>query len=147
MRVPRHRRRRPPAARQYWVRRDFVAKQRLQSSHYYALLLTNMRADDAQGHKIFLNYNRIKMDTFIYLIQLFEPRLTKQDTKMRDAISPGLKLACTLRYLATGDSFHSLGYAFHVGHNTISKFIPEVCSALIDTLSAEAFRPMLHVDD
>ena len=147
MRVPRHRRSRPPAARQYWVRRDFVAKQRLQSSHYYALLLTNMGADDAQGHKIFFNYKWIKMETFTYLVQLVQPRIRRQDTMMRDAPTPGLKLACTLRYLATGDSFHSLGYAFHVAHNTVSKFIPEVCSALVDTLNAEAFPPMLHTDD
>ena len=134
-------RRRSPAARQYWVRRDLLPAERVRGSHYYALLLSNMRADDAQGHKIFQNYTRIKMETFNYLMQLVGPRLTRQDTYMREAICPGLKLACTLRYLATGDSFHSLGYAFHVGHNTISKFIPQVCQALIDTLSAEAFPP------
>ena len=81
----------------------------MQGSHYYALLLTNMRADDAQGHNIFLNYTRIRMETFTYLLQLVEPRSRRQDTRMRDALTPGLKLVCTLRYLAIGDSFHSLG--------------------------------------
>ncbi|XP_074037262.1 putative nuclease HARBI1 [Leptinotarsa decemlineata] len=53
---------------------------------------------------------------------------------MRQALTPKIKLQVTLRYLATGDSFKSLEYLFRVPKNTISKFIPETCKAIIKEL-------------
>ena len=44
---------------------------------------------------------------------------------MRDPVSPGVKLAVTLRHLATGDSYTTLQYAFRVASPTIKKFLPE----------------------
>ena len=49
---------------------------------------------------------------------------------MRDPVSPGVKLAVTLRHLATGDSYITLQYAFRVASPTIEKFVPEVCHAI-----------------
>ena len=49
---------------------------------------------------------------------------------MRDE-SPGVKLAVTLRHLATGDSYNTLQYAFRVANSTIDKFVPEICDAII----------------
>ena len=49
---------------------------------------------------------------------------------MRDPVSPGVKSAVTLRYLATGDSYTTLQYAFRVASPTIEKFVPEVCDAI-----------------
>ena len=68
---------------------------------------------------------------FHELLQCLTPRLTKADTNFRRALEPGLKLAITLRFLATGNSYHSLAYAFRVPHNTISVFLGEVCEAII----------------
>ena len=50
----------------------------------------------------------------------------------RRSLDPGLKLAIALRYLASGDSYHSLMYGFRVAHNTISSIVPEVCEAIIE---------------
>ena len=41
-----------------------------------------------------------------------------------------MRLAITLRYLATRDSYKSLQYSFRVAHNTISKVVPETCEAI-----------------
>ena len=54
-------------------------------------------------------------------------------------MSAGLKLAITLRFLATGNSYHSLSFAFFVAHNTISLFVPEVCRAIVDEYHQDVF--------
>ncbi|KAJ8028630.1 hypothetical protein HOLleu_30927 [Holothuria leucospilota] len=38
---------------------------------------------------------------------------------MRTALEPGHRLAITLRYMASGDSYTSLSYNFRVADNTI----------------------------
>ncbi len=55
-------------------------------------------------------------------------------------MEPGLKLAITLRYLATGASYRDLAFAFRVAHNTISLFIPEVCQAIFEEYQAEMWN-------
>eukprot|EP00111_Clytia_hemisphaerica_P003777 TCONS_00010849-protein len=53
---------------------------------------------------------------------------------MRNPISADQKLAITLRFLATGESYESLQYQFRVHESTISIFIPEVCDVIWKTL-------------
>ncbi|XP_057310614.1 uncharacterized protein LOC130648579 [Hydractinia symbiolongicarpus] len=54
----------------------------------------------------------------------------KQRTMMRDPISPEEKLAVTLRFLATGESYESLMYQFRIHKTTISQFILTVCQEI-----------------
>ena len=49
---------------------------------------------------------------------------------MRDSVSPGVKLAVTLRHLITGDSYTTLQYAFRVASPTIEEFLSEGCDAI-----------------
>eukprot|EP00057_Strongylocentrotus_purpuratus_P028550 XP_011683024.1 PREDICTED: putative nuclease HARBI1 [Strongylocentrotus purpuratus] len=58
----------------------------------------------------------------------------------RPPLQPGLKLAITLRFLATGNSFRSLEFSFRVAHNTISIFIPVVCQAIVDEYRQKVFK-------
>ena len=69
-----------------------------------------------------------------------EPRLARQATNYRAPISVGEKLALTIRYLATGESYTSLSCQFRVGRSTISKFLPEVCRAIQDEFTRQYFR-------
>ena len=62
-------------------------------------------------------------------------------------MEPGLKLVITLRFLATGDSYHSLEYSFRVAHNTIAKFVPEVCNAIYEEYKQELFTLPASVDE
>ena len=50
---------------------------------------------------------------------------------------PCLKLAITVRFLASGDKYPSLMYSFRVARNTISVVIPEVCQAIVQEYKAE----------
>ena len=59
---------------------------------------------------------------------------------MRPCLEPGLRLAITLRYLATGDSYLSLEYGFRVANNSISKIVHETCDAIILELHEEFLK-------
>lgn len=59
----------------------------------------------------------------------------------------GLKVALTLRYLATGHQYADLEYQFYVAKNTINKFLPKVCKALLDEYSDEYLRLPSHEDE
>ncbi|XP_066913587.1 uncharacterized protein [Clytia hemisphaerica] len=54
---------------------------------------------------------------------------------MREAISAEEKLAVTLCFLATGESFSSLQYQFRMHRSTISLFIVPVCKAIYKHLA------------
>ena len=71
------------------------------------------------------------MDLFQEMVEKTTPHLKKESTLMREPLDVGLKLAATLRFLATGNSYVSLQYSFIVEVSTICKFIPEACQAII----------------
>ena len=87
----------------------------------------------------FTNYMRMEPRMFHELLLRLTPRLTKQDTNLRRPLEPGLKLAITLRYMATGNSYHILSYSFRVPHNTISRVVKEVSAAIVTEYEAEVF--------
>ncbi|KAJ8973881.1 hypothetical protein NQ317_019294 [Molorchus minor] len=62
------------------------------------------------------------------------PMIRKKDTKWRKGIPTNERLAITLRFLATGDSFKSLHYLFNISPHLISGIVPEVCSAFFAVL-------------
>ncbi|CAH1987006.1 unnamed protein product [Acanthoscelides obtectus] len=96
-----------------------------------------MQEDGAQ----FRNFTRMSSDDFFYLLESIRDKITRSDTHFRKAITAEERLAITLRYLATGDSFSSLQYLFNVSKQVISKFVPEVCKEIINTLSQHVKVP------
>jgi len=79
---------------------------------------------------------------FDELVQRVGPRTEQQNTNMRKALPTGLKLAITVRFLASGDKYINLMYSLRVARNTISVIIPEVCQAIVEEYKDEAIaRP------
>lgn len=110
--------------RTIWVR-DWIARRiNLGAS---TRLLAEMREEDTEGYK---NHLRLLPYQFDALLSKIESSIQKRDTHMRDAIPARVKLEITLRYLAVGDSLHTLEALHRVGRSTISQFIPEVCAAI-----------------
>lgn len=78
----------------------------------------------------FENFMRMSYIDFEYLLNQVSYIISKKDTQMREAIPARVRLAITLRYLASGDSYRSLHFLFKISSELISKIVPEVCSAL-----------------
>ncbi|XP_068203583.1 uncharacterized protein [Palaemon carinicauda] len=93
--------------------------------------------EDQRGYK---NYLRITPDLFQAMVDKLTPHLQKQSTFMRESLQIGFKLAVTLRFLATGNSYQSLQYSFRVDASTICKFIPEVSKATITVYKDEVLH-------
>ena len=125
------RRRLQRKAKRFWVR-PWIERRSFYG-HYETLM-----GELEREHQVdYVNYLRMEPAMFHELLTRLSPRLTKEDTKFRKALSAGLKLAVTLRYFATGMTFHDLSYDFRVPHNSISMLVKEVCEAIIEVYSDE----------
>ena len=117
--------------RSIWVRQWLHRRPQLGQ---YRKLLAELKKEDTKGFKNFL---RMDYPTFREILDRIEPRIKKKGCNFRKPLSPGIKLAITLRYLASGDSYHSLMYGFRVAHNTISSVVRDVCEAIIAEFAEE----------
>ena len=128
--------------RRYWVRPSLWSR----ATYGACDLLADLRRDDLdpvtnrvtvtkRGH--FKNFTRISYDDFIMLQNAIRPYVQKQDTNFRKAITVTEQLAVTLRFLATGDSYHSLSYLTKISVSKISVVVIKVCKALIKVLEHE----------
>jgi hypothetical protein len=63
-----------------------------------------------------------------------EKKISKKDTAFKKAISVQERLALTLHFLASGDSYVSLQYLFQISKQAISCIVLEVCEALVEKL-------------
>ena len=98
MLLVRRRKRARRRQRRVWVRKIFQKRSTI--GEYHALI-AEMRLGD---HESFYKYFHMTPQRFSHLLSLVGPLITRQDTTFRQAISPGERLAITLRYLVTGDS-------------------------------------------
>ena len=99
--------------------------------------MAELYATDIPG---FTNYMSMTPEFFEMIKTRLEPHLARQATNYRAPISVGEKLALTIRYLATGESYTSLSCQFRVGRSTISKFLPEACRVIQDEFTREYLR-------
>lgn len=128
------RKKRNSAQRKWWSRPWL---QRRMLFGQYENLMREMAQEDVPGFK---NFVRVEPALFQELLTRIAPRIERQDTFMRKALEPGLRLALTLRYIATGDSYKSLEYAFRVANNSISRIVPETCEAIISEFQDEVMK-------
>ncbi|XP_033749273.1 uncharacterized protein LOC117333962 [Pecten maximus] len=119
-------RKRVRKAKTVWVRGWLLQRQQ---HGWHEKLMKQLEEGDVRSFKTFL---RVHPEMFMKLVADFTPKIQKQDTNYRKALPAGLKVAITLRFLATGNSYKSLSYGFRLAPNTIVSIVPEVCQAIYD---------------
>ena len=103
----------------------------------YEKLMKHLEQGDV---KSFRNFVRMDPGMFNQMVEDLKPLIQKKRTNWRKPLPAGLKLAITLRYLATGNSYKSLAYGFRVAPNTIVSIVSDVCQAIYDKYSETAFK-------
>ena len=71
----------------------------------YNNIVSDLFLHDKEGFRRFM---RMNYEKFIELTEMIAPIVSKMDTVMRKAICLKQRLALTLRFLVTGESFRSL---------------------------------------
>ena len=77
----------------------------------YNQLLQELKIMDTSSYRNFL---RMDSNSFEMLLNAVAPLIVHEDTTMRPAIPPGERLAVTLRFLATGESYESLKFLYRI---------------------------------
>lgn len=78
---------------------------------------------------IFTDFFRVSRQAFGEILEMIYPSLLRASC-VGDSIEPPKKLALTLRFLATGDSFGTLAHLFRVGQSTVRVIIADVTEAI-----------------
>ncbi|XP_018365221.1 PREDICTED: uncharacterized protein LOC108762645 [Trachymyrmex cornetzi] len=114
--------------RSVWVRPIYTVEQRLlqeDSDNLVTMLITDP--------SLYFNYFRMQVDIFDKLFTLVGPKIVKE-CNIRKSILSRTRLEICIRYLASSDSIKSIGYAFRVAPNTVSKIVHETCNEIWKTL-------------
>ena len=76
----------------------------------YATLLAELIRESRSDFKSCL---RMEPAMFYHILERVGPSISKS-TERRPSLEPGIKIAITIRFLATGNSYHSLAFDFRV---------------------------------
>lgn len=95
-------------------------------------LIRELEVGDVVAYKEFF---RMTKEQFCSLLGKVSPLIQKKEqpppiNAVRATIQPDERLAVTLRYLATGETYHSLEYSFRISRQTISSIVSETSRAL-----------------
>ena len=111
------RQKRQPKRRQCWVMP--YLQRRVERGYYNTI----MRELSTENPELYRNFTRINEALFDEIVLHVTPRIKRQMTYRRRPIEPGLRVAITLRYLATRETYWSLAYQFRVA--------PDTCRAIV----------------
>ncbi len=81
------------------------------------------------------NFLRMSNADFNFLLNSIAPLISKNDTRLRKAISAKERFMVTLRFLASGESYDDLQYVARISPQAISKIVIDVCQAICKILA------------
>uniref|UniRef100_A0A8C5MR24 DDE Tnp4 domain-containing protein n=1 Tax=Leptobrachium leishanense TaxID=445787 RepID=A0A8C5MR24_9ANUR len=93
----------------------------------------HLHEDLQQDAARFYDYHRMSPETFTYILNAIRPSI-ENASDFRATVSTEERLTVTLRYLATGSSFNTLGYSFRISEVKVGRIVRETCQAIWDNL-------------
>ena len=97
-----------------------------------ASLVTDLKCQEFCGW--YKKFTRKAPTDFELLMNLVSLKIVERDTRFRAAILVQERLAVTLQFWATGNSYTSLQYLFQISKQTNSQTVPKVCQAIAKAL-------------
>ena len=97
-------------------------------------IFKDLELTDAEDFRRFM---RMDVPHFQELLSLISSDLQKTETRMRKPITPKERLALTLRFLATGETFRSLEFQFRISRKAISYIVDKVVDAIYRQMGQE----------
>lgn len=122
--------------RRYWVKHWLDRR----SDYSHVNLIEELRVCPEDYN----NYLRMPPVLYEELLSLITPLIKKEDTHMRQSISPHERLTVTLRYIATGRSYTDLQYSSIISKQALSVIIPETCEAIFNVLKEEYMKVSVY---
>ncbi|XP_050500955.1 uncharacterized protein LOC126880922 [Diabrotica virgifera virgifera] len=110
--------------RDVWVH-DINLKRKQQGEFHK--LYPELRRDENR----FYTYYKMNFESFDEILDLIKNDITQQQTNFRE---PTERLAVTLRFLATGDSYKTIGHSFRLGFSTVATIVDETSEAIWNRL-------------
>ena len=135
------RKKRRAQRRRWWTRQWLGPERRLQFG-LYDQLMVELRTEDNES---FENFLRMPSEMYDEIVRRLTPKLTKQHTWFRSPMPPAMKIAITLRHLASGTKYHSMRFGWRVPHNTISLCVKEVRNVVLATTRMLMFMFILFL--
>lgn len=125
-------------ARKEWCK-PWLSRRPLRGS--YSQIFSELELENPSD---FENYTRMPITAFHDILKRIHPYIVKEDTRLRESISPGARLEATLRFLASGGSYASLQYSSRISKQSLSRIIPETCEAIYNVLKEEYLKVRLN---
>ena len=95
----------------------------------YDQLMVELRNEDQRA---FRNFLCMPTEMYDKMLDRVGPTITRQHTRNREPLEPGLKLALIMQHLASGSSFSTMQYGWRVPNSTQSVIVLQVCQAFVD---------------
>lgn len=120
-------------------KRHWVKSWRLRrdSRSCFKFLTDELRLEDKNAFRQFL---RMDENCFQTILGYVENSIRKQNTVMREAVSPEETLVAVLRFLATGETYRSLDFQTRLSLSFLSKAVPEVCEAIHNQMKGDYLK-------
>ncbi|CAH2088949.1 unnamed protein product [Euphydryas editha] len=123
-----------PVKKRIWIH-DINRQHRIHGEFH--TLYPRLRLDEDRFFKAF----RMTTENFDEILNMIKENIIKSFTKYREPICPEERLAITLRFLASGDSFRCIANSYRVGCSTVAEIVDEVCDVIWTTLQPIYMKP------
>ena len=123
--------------------RDWV--KRRNEKGLFSNLVKELSIEDRSAFKEMM---RMNYEDFLQVLGYIERDITpKPINGGHEVIPPKARLAVTLRFLATGETFRSLSFQFRISKAAISYIVMEVCTAIFKNMAGQFLRTPETADE